>query len=215
MLVLIAAGVLVMFFLTTFSKQWGGAVGKKYLDEATPKVKALKDNYPQAMRACPSIIKKLNAGIPELEKQGNTVDVLKSNKLIYDCQFATKQYADAVKTIAKLIQADPQSARLHGLNAETLNKDKKYVESLRAAHLASQLQPENYKWPHLEAKNLVELKLYKKAEKAYKKAIKLAPIDKARELVAEYEQVQIMQKEDLISDALTKKEATFEKSLGK
>lgn len=215
MLMLIAAGVLVMFFLTTFSKQWGGAVGKKYLDEATPKVKALKDNYPQAISSCPSIIKKLNAGIPELEKQGNTMDVMKSHKLIYDCQLATKQYEDAVKSLRVFIKAEPQTARWHGLSADALNKDKKYVESLRSAHLASQLQPENYKWPHLEAKNLVELKLYKKAEKAYKKAIKLAPIDKARELVAEYEQVQIMQKEALISDALTKQEATFEENSGK
>ena len=214
MLILIGVSALVMFFLATFSSQWGGAVGKKYLDEVSPKVKLLKDNYMQALSSCPNIIKKLNAGIPELEKQGNTKDVLKSQKLIYDCQFATKQFADSVKTVEKLIQIEPQSPMLHGLRAEALNKDKKYVESLRAAHLASQLQPENYKWPHLEAKNLVKLKLFKKAEKAYKHAIKIAPIDKARELVTEYEQVQIMQKEASISEDLTKQQASFEENSG-
>lgn len=214
MLILIGVGALIMFFLATFSTQWGSAVGKKYLDEASPKVKLLKDNYLQALTSCPNIIKKLNAGIPELEKQGNAMDVLKSHKLIYDCQIATKQYKEAVNSLSKLIQAEPQVARWHGLSAEALYKSKSYSESLRTAHLASQLDPENYKWPYLEAKNLVKLNLFRKAERAYKHAIKLAPIDKARELVTEYEQVQIMQKEASISEALTKQQVSYEDNAG-
>lgn len=214
MLILVGVGALAMFFLTTFSKQWGSAVGKRELDEAAPKVKIIKENYLQAMNACPNIIKKLNAGIPELEKQGNATDVLKSHKLIYDCQFATKQYADAAKSISKLIDAEPQVAKWHGMSAEALYKGKSYAESLRGAHLASQLEPENYKWPQLEAKNLVKLKLFKKAEKAYKQAIKIAPIDKARELVTEYEQVQLMEKEASISNKIEENEATLAEDVG-
>lgn len=210
MLLLIVLGAMTLFFLTTFTEQWGGAVGKRELEDASPKVKAIKGNYLQALNVCPAVIKKLNAGIPELEKQGKKTDVLKSYKLIYDCQIATKQYSDAVKSLSKLIAAEPQVARWHGLSAEALFKAKSYAESLRSAHLASQLEPENAQWLQLEAQNLIKLNMPIKAAKLYKQAIAVASIDKQKALVDEFEQVQTMLLEQKRSETISEREAAAE-----
>lgn len=191
MLVLIAVSALLMFVLVTFSKQWGGAVGLNHLEKYGPIVKKIKNEPRLANDQCPKIIQKLQEGIPNFEKEGKSNEVLKSYKLIFDCQKASGLFADAEKSLTKLIQAEPQAAKLHGWHAEILENEKRFIEAARAAHLAAQIEPENYKWHALEAKNLARNGELYRALLAYKEAINKAPFEVKKSLANEAEQVRL------------------------
>ena len=180
-----------MFFLVTFSKQWGGAVGMNTLEKYGPVVKQIKDNPLLAKQQCPTIIPKLEDGVKNFEKEGKSKEAVKSYKLMFDCQKAIQNYDDAEKSLAKLIQVEPQAAILHGWHAEILEKKKLYMDAAKAAHLAKQIEPDNYKWHALEARNLMRNGDLYRSLIAYKDAINKAPFDVRKSLVSEAEQVRL------------------------
>lgn len=191
MLVLVGISALIMFFLVTFSKQWGGAVGINTLEKYGPIVKQIKNDTRLAKQQCPTIMPKLKEGIANFEKEGKSKETIKSYKLLFDCQNASELYDDAEKSLAKLIQAEPQAGILHGWHAEILQKKKRYMEAAKAAHLATQIEPENYKWHALEARNLMRNGDLYRSLIAYKEAINKAPYDEKKSLANEAEQVRL------------------------
>ncbi len=188
-LLLLFIAVVVMFFLSTFSNQWGVTNSKKYLNDLTPIVKKIKNNLIESKEKCPKIIKKLEQGIPEFEEKAMEIEKLKSYKLIYDCEYASNNYKNAAISLEKLINAEPQVAKWHGLIAEVYLKNGQLAASARKAHLASQLEPNNFEWKLTKARALFKLNQFDNAIKAYKSAIEVVPYEKSKELVTEYEQV--------------------------
>jgi Flp pilus assembly protein TadD len=167
--------VMLCFFVITFFQKWDTTVAQKNTEDFSPVVKSLKTNYLQAIKQCPVIIKKLEKGLSEFEKNKVESQILKSNKLIADCQMASRQYDAAAQSYKKLSVVEPQVARWHALIAENLVNAKKFGEALPISHLAVQLEPTNFSYRLLEARILAKLKLINRAVKAYREAIKVAP----------------------------------------
>lgn len=179
--------VVLVFFTTTFLKNWGKTVAEKNLDNITPKVKALKSNYLAAKKQCPEMIGKLKEGIPDLDKPETRLKKLLSIKLIADCYEYSKQYSNAAEYYSQLAQAEPQQARWYGAVAKNIFKAGRAQEAIRLTHLATQLEPNNYKWLIQEARISAKLGLDEKAQKAYEKALKIVPFEEISKVNAEYE----------------------------
>jgi tetratricopeptide (TPR) repeat protein len=177
--------VLLCFFAITFSKNWGTAVAEKNTEDFAPTVKSLKGNYLQAVNQCPKIIKKLEKGLPELQKNNASGQLLKSYKLIADCQAASRQFEVAAKSYTKLLEAEPQVARWHAMVAENLLNANKLGDALPASHLAVQLEPNDFNYRLLEARVLAKLKLTNRAIAAYHEAIRIAPYTEFEKTQAE------------------------------
>lgn len=179
--------VVLIFFGTTFLKNWGKTVAEKNIDDISPKVKALKNNYLAAKKQCPEIIGKLKEGIPDLDKPETKLKKLLSIKLIADCYEYSKQYSNAAEYYAQLAQAEPQQARWYGSVAENTFKAGRAEEAIRLSHLATQLEPNNYKWLIQEARIAAKLGLDEKAQRAYEKSLKIVPFEEVSNVNAEYE----------------------------
>lgn len=179
---------LIIFIAVTFSKNWGAATTTKKIDDYTPIVKALKDNAIKARSSCPKIIKNLEKGIPELQKNEEKAKELKAYKLIADCQFAAQQYIPASDAYKKLAVAEPQVGRWHGLIAESLFNAGKAGEALPISILATQLAPKDFKLRRLNARILATLKLKNRTITAYRQAIEIAPYDELEKTQAELDQ---------------------------
>lgn len=181
--------VMLCFFVITFFQKWGTTVAQKNTDDFAPIVKSLKNNYQQAAKQCPAIIKKLEKGLPDFEKNKVLDQILKSHKLIADCLMASRQFDAAAQSYKKLRDAEPQVARWHALIAENLVNSKKLGEALPVSHLAVQLEPTNFKYRLLEARILAQLKLINRAVDAYRNTIKIAPYDDFLAVQAELDQL--------------------------
>lgn len=194
--------VVLIFFGTTFLKNWGKTVAEKNIDDISPKVKALKNNYLAAKKQCPEIIGKLKEGIPDLDKPETKLKKLLSIKLIADCYEYSKQHSNAAEYYGQLAQAEPQQARWYGSVAENTFKAGRAEEAIRLSHLATQLEPNNYKWLIQEARIAAKLGLDEKAQKAYEKALKIVPFEEISNVNAEYEALlnKIQQKNALLDD---------------
>lgn len=179
--------VVLIFFATTFLKNWGKTVAEKNIEDIAPKVKAIKSNYLAAKKQCPEIIGKLKEGIPDLDKPETKLKKLLSVKLIADCYQYSKQHSNAAEYYSQLAQAEPQQARWYGAVAENTFKAGRAEEAIRLTHLATQLEPNNYKWLIQEARIAAKLGLDEKAQRAYEKALKIVPFEEISKVNAEYE----------------------------
>lgn len=179
--------VVLIFFTSTFLKNWGKTVAEKNIEDIAPKVKALKSNYLAAKKQCPEIIGKLKEGIPDLDKPETKLKKLLSIKLIADCYEYSKQHSNAAEYYSQLAQAEPQQARWYGAVAENTFKAGRAEEAIRLTHLATQLEPNNYKWLIQEARIAAKLGLDEKAQRAYEKALKIVPFEEISKVNAEYE----------------------------
>jgi tetratricopeptide (TPR) repeat protein len=179
--------VVLIFFATTFLKNWGKTVAEKNIEDFAPKVKTLKNNYLAAKKQCPEIIGKLKEGIADLDKPETKLKKLLSVKLIADCYAHSKQYSNAAEYYSQLAQAEPQQARWYGAVAENTFKAGRAEEAIRLTHLATQLEPNNYKWLIQEARISAKLGLYEKAQNSYEKALKILPFEDISKVNTEYE----------------------------
>ena len=179
--------VVLIFFTSTFLKNWGKTVAEKNIEDIAPKVKALKSNYLAAKKQCPEIIGKLKEGIPDLDKPETKLKKLLSIKLIADCYEYSKKHSNAAEYYSQLAQAEPQQARWYGAVAENTFKAGRAEEAIRLTHLATQLEPNNYKWLIQEARIAAKLGLDEKAQRAYEKALKIVPFEEISKVNAEYE----------------------------
>lgn len=203
LLILVAAAIL--FFVITFSQKWGVTVAEKTTSDYTAKVKSIKNNYKLAAKICPGIIKSLKNGLPELEKNKLNVKINLSYKLMADCEAASLHHADAAMYYKKLIEAEPQVARWHVAFAESSFRANNIAESLRAVHLATQLDPKRLEYRLLEARMLAKSKLYGKAIIAYKGVLNLAPATQTESIKMELERV-IALKNDAIQSTSNEQE---------
>lgn len=181
--------VLVIFFVATFSKNWGTAVSENLLEKLKPEVIKLQDDPQAAAALCPKIITKLEAGIPELAKGKDPMQVELANKLIADCAFAAKNYTKSLEYYKKLSKFEPNVARWYGLIAESLFYSNKAADALHFTVLATQLDPEKYDYRLLNARVLAKLGLKNRAIQAYTQAIKIAPFEKINTTKAELERL--------------------------
>ncbi len=133
----------VLFFIATFSKNWGTAVANVGVEKYTSIVKSYKNDPQIAKQNCPKIIKNLEEGIADLEKNGFKDKIMLSNKLIADCEFYSESYKKAAESYKKLIKVEPQVARWHFRTAESLFKSGAIAEALPVVHLATQLDVQN------------------------------------------------------------------------
>ncbi len=179
--------VVMIFFAATFLKNWGKTVAEKNIDDIAPKVKALKGNYTAAKKQCPAFIEKLKSGLESLDKKETRLKKLLSIKLIADCYAYSKQHSKAAEHYSQLAQAEPQQARWYGAVAENTFKAGRAEAAIRLTHLATQLEPNNYKWLIQEARIASELGLDQKAQRAYEKALKIVPFEEVSKVNSEYE----------------------------
>ena len=179
--------VLVIFFVTTFSKNWGPAISENLLEKMKPEVKRLQADPKEAIVLCPPIIKRLEAGIAELAKSKDPNQVQLANKLIADCAFTAKDYSKSLEYYKKLSQFEPNVARWYSLIAESLFFSNKAADALHYTVLATQLDPERFEYRLLNARVLAKLALKNRAIQAYTQAIKMAPFDKIESTKAELE----------------------------
>lgn len=179
--------VVLIFFTSTFLNSWGKTVAEKNIEDIAPKVKALKGNELAAKKQCPEIIGKLKEGLTDLDKPDTKLKKLSSIKLIADCYSYSKQYSNAAEFYAQLAQAEPQQARWYGAVAENTFKAGRAEEAMRLTHLATQLEPSNYKWLIQEARISAKLGLDEKAQKAYEKALNIVPFEEISKVNVEYE----------------------------
>jgi tetratricopeptide (TPR) repeat protein len=179
--------VVLIFFTTTFFKNWGKTVAEKNIDEIAPKIKALKSDYSAARKQCPEMIGKLKEGMADLDKPETKLKKLLSIKLIADCYQYSKQYSNAAEHYSQLAQAEPQQARWYGSVAENTFKAGRAEEAIRLSHLATQLEPNNYKWLVQEARIAAKLGIDEKAQQSYEKALKIVPFEEVSNLNSEYE----------------------------
>ncbi len=170
--------VLVIFFVITFSKNWGTAVSENLLEKYKPEVKQLKSNPAMAMERCPAIIKKIENGLPELAKSKDSSLVPKAQKLIADCAFASHDFAKAKEFYKILSNFEPNVATWHHLIAESAVRMNEPAEALQPSILSAQLDPGNYENKLLTARIMAKLELYNRAVNAYAQAIKVAPYEK-------------------------------------
>lgn len=175
------------FFAATFFMNWDTALVEKNLADAETTIKSVLQTKSRevALKHCPQLIKTLNDGIPQFVKKGRLAEQAKSIKLISDCQIAMKDYQRAAASFAKLARMEPQASRWHGQMAEALFHQRRDGEALRAAHLASQLTPTDYKWPLLEARIMRRMQMREEALAAYKNALALAPYAQAQQISIE------------------------------
>jgi tetratricopeptide (TPR) repeat protein len=185
-LILGFVAVLVTFFLVTFSNNWDNASAKKIIDDLEPVVKSMKNRPIEARKHCPGIVKKLQGSITKLEGKDVEIRRLKIIKLISDCELASQQYSDAASSLAKLLNAEPQVAKWHGLRAEVLFKLGNLNEAIREARLAVQLEPTSFQWKIQEARILAQTAMHNRAKRAYEAAIKIAPYDQLQVLHEEF-----------------------------
>lgn len=196
--------VVLIFFTSTFLKNWGKTVAEKNIDDIAPKVKALKSNYLAAKKQCPEIIGKLKEGLADLDKPETKLKKLLSTKLIADCYAYSKQYSYAAEFYTQLAQAEPQQARWYGAVAENTFKAGRAEEAIRLTHLATQLEPNNYKWLIQEARIAAKLGLDEKAQRAYEKALKIVPFEEISSVNTEYESLlsKIQQKNVAVEEGI-------------
>lgn len=176
---IVLGGVLVVliFFISTFTKNWGTAVTGNLVEKYKPEVKLLKKNPEAAIQKCPVIIHKLETGMPELAKNKDPIQIQIAYKLIADCSFASKNYEKSIEYYKKLSVYEPDYPRWHALVAESFMNMGKYGDALHFSVLATQLEPASFEFKRLNARVLAKLKLTNRAIDAYVQAIKIAPYD--------------------------------------
>ncbi|TXI37741.1 MAG: hypothetical protein E6Q51_02635 [Methylophilus methylotrophus] len=173
--------VVMIFFITTFLKNWGTAVSENLLEKYKPEVKALKEKPELAKAKCPGIQAKLKKHIPELAKSKDKIQVPTAYKLIADCAYASDDYPEAVVYYRKLAEFEPNTAVWHAKLAETYLKLAQSGEpdavgdALAPSTLATQLSPEDFRIRRLQARVLAALGLRNRAINAYAEAIRIAP----------------------------------------
>lgn len=207
LIVLVSA--IILFFAITFAQKWGVTVAKKGTADYTTKVKSVKNNYKMAAKVCPSIIKSLKKGLPELEKNKLTAKIHLSYKLMADCESASLHHADAAMYYQKLIEVEPQVARWHVAFAESSFRADNLGEGLRAVHLATQLDPKKFEYRLLEARMLAKAKLYSKAIPTYHTALKMAPINQTENIQKELERI-IALRDDTVQQPVSTQEMSIQ-----
>lgn len=178
--------VIFLFFASTYLKNWDATIAEKTTEDLTPKVKAAIRDFKTARNECPKLVKRLQESIASLGKKESVIKKLKATKLIAECQMAARQYDSAAEYYGKLAEAEPQVARWHGLMTEALFNSGRYEEAIRIGRLAVQLDPKEYQWRRQEARILAKLGLFKRADKAFQAAIKIAPYEEIERIKAEY-----------------------------
>ncbi|MDD2833588.1 MAG: hypothetical protein PHD12_06195 [Methylotenera sp.] len=185
-LTLAVVAVLIIFFLTTFSNQWGNVTAEKTSKDFEPEIKKLSSNPASAKKLCPDITKKLRESIPKLEGKDVEIKRLKTIKLILDCEVAAENHENSFKVLQEISAALPQEARWHAEMASTLYKLGRYGEAARSARLSVQLAPKNFRYQLQEARILAKTPMRKRTSHAYEVAVKLAPYDQVKKVHEEH-----------------------------
>lgn len=173
--------VVMIFFITTFMKNWGTAVSENLLEKYKPDVKSFKERPDLARAKCPSIQASLKKHIPELAKSQDKIQVPTAYKLIADCAYASGDYSEAVVYYQRLAEFEPNTSVWHAKLAETYLKLAQSGEpdavgdALAPSTLATQLSPEDFRIRRLHARVLAALGLRNRAIDAYAQAIRIAP----------------------------------------
>lgn len=169
--------VVVVFFVTTFSKNWGTAVSGNQLEKYRPVVRELKEHRVQARKLCPDIIAHLEVSLTELGKSQDRTQLPIAQKLIAQCAQYSGAHAKALQYYQALTQFEPNNARWYANVAETYMALGRPGEALQPSVLATQLAPADFKTRLLNAQILAQLHLRNRAIEAYREAIKIAPYD--------------------------------------
>lgn len=184
-ILIILFSAIIVFFAYTFSKNWGVTLAEKNTTDYQAKVNEIKDNMLAAKRECPSIVKKLEADLPELQKNQRQQKIWLNYKLIADCQLAARNFKQAKQYYWRLIRDFPQDATLYERFAYVNYEDENYGDALRFSHLSIQLNPKQYKSRLLEARVLARLNKTVSAIEAYQEALKVTPYKKKPEVEKE------------------------------